>query len=154
METLITPQEVIDLAFPGNFTLNTKSIGETTILSAQQKFIRPVLGDLYDRVESGGLPELLDEYIKPPLAHYVKLLLLPVLSASVGSIGIVQPKGSTFTAADAKNLSALRKQARSEAMGLMLRAVQHIEDNPELYPEYNISDNILNRTSITSQIVL
>ncbi len=154
MNLLITPAEVCSLAFASSPGVRPDAITEPTILSAQEKFIRPVLGPLYESVENGRAAQLLNDYIKPALAYYVKLLILPSIAVSAGSLGLIQQKGGNFTPATAENIAPLRRRTRSEATALIRRAVNHIEASPTLYPEYDPAQNILNRISINSQIVL
>lgn len=154
METLITKQEIVNIAFHGNLPLDDSAVGEATIIAAQHKFIKPVVNGLYPQLLENQYPVLLDDFIKPALAYYVKLLVIPTLSANVGSLGIVRWKGDNFTPANQKYVSALRKNTRSEATALMRRAVEHIESTPAAYPEYDPSQNILKTTNISSNIVL
>lgn len=154
MKRIITAAEVIKWAFASSPEIREQDICATTILLAEEKFIKPVVGGLWPRMVEGGTVALLNEYIKPALAQYVKLLLLSQLAASVGSLGVVQYKSGTFSPANEKQLKLLRSQARSNANSLMRRAVEHIENNMELYPEYEPAQNILNRRSIVSEIVL
>lgn len=64
MQLLATPQQVIDLAFAANEKITPVSIKETKIDAAQEKYIRPVLGKLYDALLDGKYPELLDNYVR------------------------------------------------------------------------------------------
>lgn len=153
MELLITSQEAVELAFEGTYGITPDRIGRATVIAAQQKYIRPVLGKLYGRIESGAYPELLEK-VKPVLAHYVKSLLIPQLAVSVGNGGVTAVKGQYFESADQEKTAALRENIRSEACAMMRDLVEHIEENRERYPEYDPADNILNRTSICSGIIL
>ena len=154
MNILITPGEVLEMAFASPEGAESGHISESVIVSAQRKFIRPVINGLFDKLEQGEYEPLLTGYIKPPLAYYVKFLVLPMLSAHVGSLGVVQSRGATFLPADAATLAALRRQTRSDANALMRIAVEHIEVNRTAYPEYDPARNILHRASIASQVVL
>lgn len=154
MKTLISPRETLELAFPSSPGMSADSITEPIVISAQQKFISPALGALYARVEAGETPELLNNYIKPALAYYVKLLVLPVVAASVGQLGIVTHKSDSFAPAAPAVVAALKKRTRSEAAALMRCAIRHIESNPALYPEYDPRENVTRRVSISSDIVL
>lgn len=154
MHTLISPREVVEIAFAGSEPLNESSVGETVIMTAEQKFIRPVLGNLYDSLLNNLYPELLDEYIKAPLALYVKLLVLPSMAVHTGTMGIVQHHSKNMETSSRSQQSALESQTRASAMSLIKRAITHIELNPTRYPEYDGSQNILNKTSIEGHIVL
>lgn len=154
MELMITRQEVMELAFADSPSMNVSRISEAAVLTAQRKFIAPVLGGLYKRAVAGETPQLTDSYIKPALALYVKLLLLPTLANSIGMLGIVHHKGGTFVPADGDSLVALKKRVRADADTLLRRAVEYIEANSREFPEYNATQNPLNRVSISAGVVL
>lgn len=153
MNILITPAEVAALAF-GSPPATDGHISESSIISAQHKFIKPVLNGLYDKLLQGEYAALLDEYIKPALAHYVRFLVLPAIATQVGTIGVIQGRGPGFMAADAQTVRRLRRRARADANALMRRAVEHVESLRSDYPEYDPAKNVLNRVSISSDIIL
>lgn len=148
----MTSGEVAATAFPGSLDEAGTFVAETTILAAQQKFLKPALNGLYDSIEQGSYPELLEEYVKPALAYYVRYLMLPTISAQVGTTGIIQSKSSTFGSASDKTVAAIRRRTRSDASALMKRLIEHIESSD--YPEYDPSQNVLNRVSTDSGIIL
>lgn len=92
--------------------------------------------------------------MKPALASYVGYLMLPKLALSVGSRGVVQHKSAHFTTATDEQMRQLRRGARGEADALRRRMVQKIEGEKGRYKEYVASQNILNRRSISSGVVL
>lgn len=153
MELIITPQEVVETAFEGEYGVTAERIGESVIASAQQKFIKPVLGDLYGKIEGDSYPEL-KQLVKAALAQYVKLLMIPKLAVSMGNGGITQIKGAHFSSAGEDSIKALKESIKAEACALMREAVVHIEQNRDDYPEYDPSDNILHKVSICSGIIL
>lgn len=155
MTLLITPREVLELAFPASPSMSEDTITEAVIVAAQQKFIRPVLGAwMYEHALQGRREQLMNDYLKPALALYVKLLLIPTLSSSMGDLGVVQYKSGVFAPASEKSLAALKKRTKSDADALMRRAVEHIEANPSMYTDYDPADNVLNRTSLTGGVAL
>lgn len=141
------------MAFEGEYGVTAERIGETVIASAQQKFIKPVLGDLFDKLEGGSYPEL-KQLVKAALAQYVKLLMIPKLAVSMGNGGITQIKGTHFSPAGEDSMKALKESTKAEACTLMREAVEHIEQNRDDYPEYDPADNILHKVSICSGIIL
>ena len=86
-QLLITSQQVIDLAFAANEKITPVSIKETKIDAAQEKYIRPVLGKLYDALVAGKYPELLKDYIQPALAYYVRYSSIPDLALKLNDKG-------------------------------------------------------------------
>lgn len=154
MKTLISSEEVVELAMSGDAAFRSTSVNEAVILAAQQKFLRPVLNDLYTAIEAGRHRDLLDRYLKKSLANYVKYLLLPSVAAQVGASGVVQPSGQNLIPANDKALSRLMKRIRSDADTLLAVAVEHIEAHAAEYPEYDPHKNILHRTSIAANILI
>jgi hypothetical protein len=156
MELLITPAQVAQMAFRAPDFIPLEAVSEATILAAQQKFVRPVLGDaLYRAVCGGAYPDLLADYLRPPLALYVKMLMLPRLAVQSGVAGVAEAASKNLArAADAKLRGAVRS-LRSDAKALMRRAVEHLESSsPGTYPEYDPDGNILNRCSTEGGVVL
>jgi hypothetical protein len=151
---IITPAKVAELAFRAPDFILSDSIGEATILAAQQKFIAPVFGELYPRLCEEAYTGFVNEYVAPALALYVKMQMLPSLAVQAGGGGVVEVTSKNMArASDAKLRHAMRR-LRSDAAALIERAVAHIEAWPEEYPEYDPRDNILNRVLIDGGIVL
>ena len=156
MELLITPAQVAAAAFRAPDFISEEAVPEATILAAQQKFILPVLGDaLFDALCRGAHPELLTEYIAPPLALYVKMLMLPGLAVQAGGAGIVEANPKNHLRARDAKLYGVVRRLRADALALMRRAVEHIESSaPGTYPGYDPAENILNRCSTDGGVVL
>jgi hypothetical protein len=156
MELLITPAQVAQMAFRAPDFISEEAVAEATILAAQQKFVRPVLGDrLFDALCRGSYAPLLRDYVMPPLALYVKMLMLPALAVQAGGAGVVEANPKNFVRAGDARLRAAVRRLRTEALALMRRAIEHIESSaPRTYPEYDPADNILNRCSTDGGVVL
>ncbi len=137
MKTLITPGEVSSLAFSQADGISGADINEASIASAERKFIRPALGELYDELLAGGHAQLADLYIKAPLALYVKWLLLPSLALRVGPMGVARHTTDNLTPAGARDISLARRRVKADARALMQVAVEHIAANPGLYPSFS-----------------
>lgn len=147
--------EVVAAAFPGSLDDGGGFVPESTIVAAQEKFIKPTLNGLYAALEQGTYPDLLDEYVKPALAAYVRYMMLPAVAANVGTVGIVQPRSTVFTPASDRAVAAVRRRTRADATTLMRRCVEHIETlGSNVYPEYDPLQNVLNRVSVDAGVVL
>lgn len=150
MLLLITPAEVAALAFPGTLDPAGSFINESSIVSAQQKFLKPVLGSLYDKVTG----TLLTDYVKPALAQWVRYLVLPSIAAQVGSTGVIAPRGQNFESVSPMSVAALRARAKADAKALTKRMVEYIEANPAVFSDYKHDENVLSRVSTTGGVVL
>lgn len=155
MRLIITPEKVAETAFCAPDFIQPEAVSEATILAAQQKFVRPVLGDaLYEAVCGGAYPAMTEAFLRPPLALYVKMLMLPSLAVQAGGAGIVEVNSRNLARAGEGKLRSALRRLRCDARALMRRAVRHIESAPADYPEYDPTNNILNRCSTEGGLVL
>lgn len=154
-DNLLTPGEVIRLAFAGGDYVPETEVGPALIATAQYKFIRPVLGaPLIARMAQGAYPELLEGFVAPALALYVRLLMLPSMAAHAGAHGVTSLRTATCLPADGQALSRLRRQTRSDAAALLRRAVERIEAGAQDYPEYDARANVLHRCTMAGDLIL
>lgn len=162
MKPLISPAEVIRLAFGSNYSLHERDIPESTILAAQYRLLRPMVGrTLYSRLVSeeeatATAPSItaLAERLRTPLALYVVALLLPSLAARVGSLGVVRLEGEGFESADEATVARLCSRLRHDADALLDEATDYLLDNPTLYPDYNPHADIRRHISLSGGILL
>ncbi len=155
MNLLISQQQVAELAFRAPDFIAPEAIPESTILAAQQKFIKPVFGDLYDAMLTRTtLAEFTSEYVAPPLALYVKMLMLPSLAVQSGAAGVVEVTGKNLARVSDERLRAAIARLRGDAAALIRRAVEHVEADPTRFPEYDPRENILNRVSTEGGVIL
>jgi hypothetical protein len=162
MKTIITSARVAQLAFRAPDLLPEDSIPPSTIVAAEERFLRPVLGAaLCDALAEGAYPKLLDDYIAPALALYVKALMLPTLAVQSGAAGTVEIKSGSLASAPEAKLRAAVRRLRGDALALVRRAVEHIESSraatggdPGAFPEYDPSGNVLHRCSLDGGIAL
>lgn len=180
MELLITPARVAEMAFRAPDRIAADAIPCATILAAQQKFIKPVVGRaLYDALCGGAYPSLTEDYLAMPLALYVKMLMLPSLAVQVGAAGVVEVNSKNLARVGDEKLRAAIIRLKDDAGALMRRATDHIEASGEVsgtleasgapgeisgasdpisggtaYPEYDPHENILNRCSVAGGVVL
>lgn len=155
MKLLITPAQVASAAFRAPDFISEDAVPEATILAAQQKFLRPALGPaMFDALCGGKYPELLADHLLPPLALYVKMLMLPSLAVQTGAAGVVEANPKNLAKVGDTKLRGAIRRLRGDASALMRRAVERMEAAPHAYPEYDPDENILNRCSIEGGVVL
>lgn len=155
-ELLITPEQVARDAFRTPDFITPEAVGEATILAAQQSYVRPVLGAaLCAAMARGAYPELLADYVRPALALYVKMQMMPSLAVQAGGAGVAELNSRNLARASDTKLQNVLQRLRRDAHALMRRAVEHIESaRAGAYPEYDPAQNILNRCSIDGGIVI
>ena len=152
--TLITPAEVLALAFSPVEYRQEELVGQTVIEVAQARLLEPVFGPLYAVLGEAHYEDFTDEYIKPALAYSVRYLTLAERCAHVAAFGVVQGQTAYAKTAPQETLVLLRKQARSHAMTLLDRAVAHVESHPERFPEYDPEQNIGKRVLFKGGFIL
>ena len=151
---LISPAEVLALAFSSTEYQREELVGPSAIEAAQIKLLEPVFGSLYSVLHEERYANFVDEYIKPPLACYVRYLLLAECSAHAGAIGVIQAQTTYAKTAPKEILTLLRKQARDNADVLLKKAVNHVEAHPELFPEYDPRQNVGKRVLFKGGFIL
>ena len=85
MALLITPAEVLETAFPATEQFRDDLIRPTMIEVAQLQYLQPVFGALFDALEEERYSDFVSTYIKPPLAYYIRCMVIDELTASVGT---------------------------------------------------------------------
>ena len=130
MALLITPAEVLETAFPATEQFRDDLIRPTMIEVAQLQYLQPVFGALFDALEE-------ERY-----SDFVRCMVIDELTASVGTLGILQEKSDYGSPASIRLQERLRRQARTTAERLLDRAVGVIEANPESFPEYDPEQNL------------
>ena len=146
MNTLITPLQVLKLAFGNGEYLPPDAFGEADIAAAEQRYIVPVIGpELYEKLLAGTHAEFRDEYLAPPAALFTRLALQPRLDIRTGQCGTSAPKSSWGQPADQEALRRQCRALRSEARTLLRRAVAYLDSHRREFPEYLPEKNILNR---------
>lgn len=151
---LIQPSEVVQLAFPSSEGIREDLVSDLQIETAQIKYLKPVFGALYNVLNTPTYAPFVTEYIHKPLAFFVRSLSIEELGTSVNMMGVMQTKSEFSMPVSIREQALLRKKARSNARAFLLQAVEHVENNPTLFPEYDPNENILHRRSLLGGIAL
>ncbi len=152
MNSLITPDEVIKLAFSPTEQIKPSAIVESKIIAAEEKYIRPVLGGLFEALKEGKYPELLDEYIKPALAYYVRYGVIPDLSLKLNNMGAQTAFTGHTNAATDKQRGEMRMQAKDDADALLSKALRRISNGD--YLEYNPEKNVRGKVIMNGGLII
>ncbi len=146
MKTLITPLQVLRLAFGDGEQLPPETIAEADIAGAEQRHIVPVVGRaLYEKLLAGSYPDFRTEYLAAPTALFTRLALQSRLDVSTGQCGTTAPKTACGQPAGEAALRALRRSLRAQARTLLRRAGEHLFAHRDEFPEYDPENDILNR---------
>ena len=88
MNTLVTPLQVLKLAFGEGEYLPPEIIAEADIAGAEQRHIVPVVGRaLYEKLLAGSYPDFRTEYLASPAALFTRAVLQPRLDVRTGQCG-------------------------------------------------------------------
>ena len=95
MNTLVTPLQVLKLAFGEGEYLPPEIIAEADIAGAEQRHIVPVVGRaLYEKLLAGSYPDFRTEYLASPAALFTRAVLQPRLDVRTGQCGTTAPKSA------------------------------------------------------------
>ena len=146
MNELITSAEVVDIAFSDGNYINAASIAECDIAAATERWVVPVTGRALIRaVKAGKYEELREDYLKPVIALYTRLLVQPRLNAATSQLGLSVVATSSRRAADKDARSELQRSLRSRAQFLRQRLDEYLAEHADELAEYDPEQNILNR---------
>lgn len=154
MANLMTAAEVITLAFTRDVEDN--KIPDQLIAAAQDKHIRPILGDdFYDAVVADLITyaDLITQ-IKPTLANYIRYWALPKIRVETGSVGMGRIQGQNRQPASQDDMEDLRQDALEVARmnGEILR--RYLETNEALFPLYFRGSNPQEQIKIAGGIII
>ena len=153
MKLLITPAEVVALAFTSDGRVRPSQIAETEIAVAQEKYFVSVFGALFEAMLEGKYAELAEEWIKPALAEFVKSRVVMTLGVVTAS-GVVTHNLDTAQSAPSDQRVLVARQAFDRAKMLRAKAVSMVEANAANYPEYDSRKNILHKICCEGGIIL
>ena len=146
MKTLITPLQVLRLAFGDGEQLPPETVAETDIAGAEQRHIVPVVGRaLYEKLLAGSYPDFRNEYLAATAALFTRISIQPRLDVRTGQCGTSAPKSAWGQPAGETALRALRQGLRTQARTLLRRAAEHLRAHRDEFPEYDPENDILNR---------
>ena len=133
---IITATEIIDLAVPNKTGFEVRFFANH-ILKNQIKYVRPFLGDDYyedlrDKVAAGTLSSddtaLLDNYLKPMLAHYIMYERLPYIHNKIQNSGVMNDFNEFANSGSSRTLAMMRDQYYTDAQDFEKQADQYVID--------------------------
>ncbi len=134
MQSLLSSNEVIELAYTDTGYLPERRIGTEDIALAESRYLIPVTGQrLWSRLLAGGYPTLRSEYVAQAAAYAARLSL----HASIEALA-----------------PAAQASLRARFMTSLRDLSNHLNAEASQYPEYDAAENILNRISTEGGVVL
>lgn len=154
MELLISTLEIAELAFSKNDNIRQGVINDTEIYTAQIKFIKPALGNLYPMLHKQEYNEFLNKRIKPAIAWFVKYQIINRMNIKIDQDGISQMSTvENRKNADRNTINQLRKETWKTANNLLKNAIEYIRINPERFSEFD-NQKYINHAKINGGIII
>lgn len=147
MQNLITPDHVVELAFSGDERAHRELITVCDVAEAEERYLRPVLGDdLYEALRGGEYQELLEEYVAPAIAAWCRYVVEPHLAYRCRECG-------DASVAHNARLDVTMRHLSRRAQTLTRRLSHYLNMHSSEYEEYSPKLNPLNRCFIYGNIV-
>lgn len=149
MDTLITKEEVVALAFADGEYLSPDAIGESDIALAEHRYILPIVGDaLYTELLGGMHPTLQSEYLLPALAMAVRSVVQPSLNVRTGQAGLIISTSLRADSSTKSAMSMLQRSINSRRRALLKRLSHYLKNHASEFPAYNARRDAMQRCSI------
>lgn len=152
MKTLITPEQVIAIAFSESEHILTSTISPADIAAATDRYILPIMGQSFiNSMLAGRYAEVLSDYVAPALAFGVRVIVQPTINVRTADVGLVAPTGEVIRAASQSAAEALQHSLKIRMRQLLRRLSRHLSSVG--YAEYDKTKDVLNRCSIDGGFV-
>lgn len=146
MKTLITPLQVLRLAFGEGEYLPPETITEADIAAAEQRYLVPVIGRaLYEKLLGGSYAEFRTAYLAAPAALFTRVAIQPRLDIRTGQCGTTAPKSAYGQPAGDAARNSCRRALLAQARTLLRRAAEHLRVHRAEFLEYDPENDIFNR---------
>ena len=133
---LLTVDEAATLAYIDLGGTAKRMLDENAILIAQLTFLKPALGEMYDALTEGRYAEFNSNYLKLPLALWVKSALMQNSRAKLSSMGITRESAEYIKPAPEKEATMAINALKGQARLLLRNALEYLAENRKEYPEY------------------
>jgi hypothetical protein len=149
MSTLVTPQQVIDLAFVPEGVMTATKITAMDITIAESRYLIPILGqELYDTLLANRYTELRDNYVTPMVAAWTRYIAEPLMAERLGA-----GYDNDYNQADNDARYAILVRLRHNASALSRRLSDYLNSHSAEFAEYDPANNPLNHCTIDGGIV-
>lgn len=150
MRILISAERVYALAFTSEEAYNASVILQSDIVEVESRYLMPIVGlDMYNAMRIGEYEELVDEYVAPMVAAWVRYVVEPHLASRC----CLYHDEQRVTEAINESAQRVLRALRDKAVSLTRRLVDQLNTNREIYVEYNPEANPLNRCFIYGNVV-
>lgn len=158
---ILTTTEIIDLALNSSTGFDAAKLDDY-ILPAQREYLKPflsktyynaLLSDIAGSTLDADSSALLNDYLKPMMAHYIVYDAFPEIQMNITSKGIMKNTSETSEAATGSEASVLRSNKFNMAERWKNYALEYIEEaqdnDSSKFPYFNDSkDDTSNKNGI------
>lgn len=149
MKTIVTPEEVISIAFSSDYVITASKIMPLDILVAESRFLMPIVGEpLYQKLLEGDYPQFVADYVAPQVAAWTRYLVEPLLGERCD-----YDRSRDYSEADFEMNRLLLNRLKSTAQALSRRMTDYLNANATAMPEYNAEANPMNHCVIYGDII-
>ena len=149
MKTVVTPEQVIDLAFAPDGMVTMSKITLSDIVLAESRYLLPLIGEsLYNALLEGGYQTLNEEYVAPMVAAWTRYIAEPLIAERIGS---GHYDDNSHADNDAQELVLVH--LRHNAACFSRRLTDYLNAHCDEFEEYNPVDNPLNHCMLYGGIV-
>ncbi len=149
MKSIVSVEDIAAMAFSGDELIHKELLTKCDILEAEERYIRPVVGDgLYEALVNGSYATLRSEYVVPALAAWCRYLVAPLLANRC-----MVCSEESVSSSDNVRLNIILERLAHQASMLTRRLSRHLNSHASDYEEYNSNCNPLNRCFIYGNII-
>jgi hypothetical protein len=149
MKSVVTPEQVIELAFVPDGMVTRSKITLMDIALAESRYLLPLIGEaLYDALLAGRYEMLCEEYVVPMVAAWTRYVAEPLMVERIG-----RGYDDNYTQADNDAREEVILSLRRNAAGFSQRLTDYLNEHCDEFVEYNPADNPLNHCILYGGIV-
>ena len=150
MNTLMTADRLFSLVFTREESYNAAVIMPVDIAEVESRYLVPVVGSaLYEAMQGGKYVELVEGYVAPMVAAWVRYVVEPHLASRC----CIYHTQRDITESVNENSARVMRALRAKAVALTRRLSDHLNAHSSDYVEYDPNVNPLNRCFIYGDIV-
>lgn len=149
MKTIVTPEQVVNLAYAPDGVVTVSKVSLPDIVLAEGRYLLPIIGEaLYDALVAGRYQSLRDDYVAPMVAAWTRYVAEPLMEERLSG-----GYDDDYTEADVEAREAVVVRLRRTAAAFSRRLSDYLNAHSQEFVEYNPADNPLNHCIIDGGIV-